>query len=116
MANITKKEQFANIKAILIENGHEEFNDFIDHEVELLSRKKTSVNAKAKAEADARMEKAYNALAEMDKPVTITELRSLTSDAEVAEWNPQRVSALFTRLGDRVKREEIKGKAYFSVV
>jgi len=79
------------------------------------AKKRTSVNSKAKAEADARMEKAFAALAEMDKPVTISELRSLTSDEEVAGWNPQRVSALFTRLGDRVKREEIKGKAYFSV-
>lgn len=115
MAKITKKEQFANIKAILNKAGHDEFNEFLDHEVEILGRKKTSVNAKAKAEADERMEKAFSALAEMEKPVTITELRSLTSDAEVAEWNPQRLSALFTRLGDRVKREEVKGKAYFTV-
>ncbi len=79
------------------------------------AKKRTSVNVKAKAEADARMEKVFAALAEMEKPVTISELRSLTSDEEVASWNPQRVSALFTRLGNRVKREEIKGKAYFSI-
>ena len=80
-----------------------------------VAKKRTSVNSKAKAEADARMEKAYAALAEMEKPVTITELKALTSDEEVAGWNPQRLSALFTRLGSRVIREEVKGKAYFTV-
>ena len=115
MTKITKKDQFANIKAILNEGGHTEFDEFIDHEIELLSKKRSSVNSKAKAEADARMERAFAALSEMDKPVTITELKSLTSDPEVAEWNPQRLSALFTRLGERVVREEVKGKAYFTV-
>lgn len=115
MTKITKKDQFANIKAILNKDGHTEFDEFLDHEVELLSKKRSSVNSKAKAEADARMEKAYAALSEMDKPVTITELKSLTSDPEVAEWNPQRFTALFARLGDRVIRTENKGKAYFTV-
>ncbi len=80
------------------------------------AKKRSSSNSKARKEADERMEKAYAALAEMSEPVTITELRSLTTDEEVAGWNPQRVSALFSRLGSRVKREEIKGKAYFSIV
>ena len=115
MAKVTKKEQFANIKAILGNVGHNEFDEFLDHEIEILNHKKSSTNSKAKKETDARMEKAFSALAEMAEPVTITELRSLTTDEEVAGWNPQRLTALFNRLGDRGVRTENKGKAYFSI-
>ena len=80
-----------------------------------MSKKHTSVNAKAKAEADARAERVYNALAEMTEPVTITELIKLTSDKEVAGYTNQRVSAMMTKLGDRVTKEKVKGKQYFSI-
>lgn len=109
---MTKKEMFVAIKAVVADN--QEMVDFIDHEIELLSRKKSD-NSKAKAEADARAEKVYNALSEMDKPVTISELLSLTSDEEVASYTNQRVSALLRKLGERVVKEMKKGKAYFSI-
>ena len=80
-----------------------------------MSQKHTSVNSKAKAEADARAERVYNALAEMTEPVTITELIKLTSDEEVAGYTNQRVSAMMTKLGDRVTKEKVKGKQYFSI-
>ena len=80
-----------------------------------MSKKHTSVNSKAKAEADARAERVYNALAEMTEPVTITELIKLTSDEEVAGYTNQRVSAMMTKLGDRVTKEKVKGKQYFSI-
>ena len=77
--------------------------------------KKTSKNSKASKEAEERAEKLYSALAEMDKPVTITELKALTSDEDVAGWNTQRISALFRKLGERVSSEMVKGKRYFAV-
>lgn len=77
--------------------------------------KKRSVNSKAKAEADARAEKVYNALAEMDSPVTITEFLALTSDEEVASYTNQRVSALLRKLGDRVVKTVDKKVSRFSV-
>ncbi len=110
---MTKKEMFAEIRTRVADNA--EMVAFIDHEIELLSKKRTSVNSKAKAEADARAEKVYNALAEMDKPVTVTELIALTSDEEVAGYTNQRVSALIRKLGDKVVKTVEKGKSYFSV-
>ena len=109
---MTKKEMFVAIKAMVSEN--EEMVAFLDHEIELLSKKRSD-NSKAKAESDARAEKVFNALAEMDRPVTISELLSLTSDEEVANYTNQRVSALMRKLGERVVKTMNKGKAYFTV-
>lgn len=114
---MTKKEMFALAIEYASTIDTDEARDVIDglkHEIDLLSRKKSD-NSKAKAEADARAEKVYNALSEMDKPVTITELLALTSDEEVASYTNQRVSALLRKLGDRVVKEMKKGKAYFSI-
>ena len=110
---MTKKEMFNLIATVNADNA--EIVAFCEKEIELLSRKRSSVNSKAKKEADARAEKVFNALAEMDKPVTVTELIALTSDEEVAGYTIQRVSALMRKLGDKVVKEVVKGKSYFSV-
>lgn len=107
---MTKKEMFVAIKTMVSEN--EEMVAFIDHEIELLSKKRSD-NSKAKAESDARAEKVYKALSEMEKPVTISELLALTTDDEVKSFTNQRVSALMRKLGERVTKEMVKGKAYF---
>ena len=109
----TKKEMFVEIKALLA--GNEEIEAFCDHEIELLSRKRSNGNSKAKKEAEERAEKVYNALAEMENPVTISEFQALTADEEVAGYSNQRISALLRKLGDRVNKEVVKGKSYFSV-
>ena len=80
-----------------------------------MSKKHTSVNSKAKAEADARAERVYNALAEMTEPVTITELIKLTSDEEVANYSNQRISALIRKLGSRVVKTTDKKVSRFAV-
>lgn len=112
---MTKKEMFTEIRNAVADNA--EMVAFIDHEIELLSKKRTSVNSKAKKETEQRVEKAFNALLEMDKAVQVSELIKLTSDEEVASWNGQRVTALLKKLvaDGRVVREEIKGKAFYSV-
>lgn len=109
---MTKKEMFVEIANLCADN--EEIVNFCNHEVELLSKKRSD-NSKAKAEADARAEKVFLALSEMDKPVTITELLKLTSDEEVASYSNQRVSALIRKLGDRVVKTMDKKTAYFSI-
>ena len=111
---MTKKEMFVEIANLAIENGRDDIVEFCNHEVELLSKKRSD-NSKAKAEADARAEKVFLALSEMDKPVTITELLKLTSDEEVAGYSNQRVSALIRKLGDRVVKTMDKKTAYFSI-
>lgn len=115
---MTKKEMFA--KAIEIINaseveGVEEIVNGLKHEIELLSKKRSSTNSKAKAETEARAELAYTELAKMEEPVTITEFLALTGNEEVASWTNQRVSALFRKLGDKVVKEMRGKKAYFSV-
>ena len=109
---MTKKEMFEVIANQCADN--EEIVNFCKHEVELLSKKRSD-NTKAKAESDARAQKLYNALAEMSEPVTIAELKALTSDEDVASWTSQRISALFRNLGDKVVKTMNKKVAYFSV-
>ena len=82
---------------------------------QLSKKHSNSANSKAKRIADENAEKLYAALAEMDEPVTISELQKVTSSEEVAQWSNQRVSALMRKLGDRVVKEMRGKKAYFSV-
>lgn len=110
---MTKKEMFTAIREVVVNNA--EMVAFIDHEIELLSRKRSTGNSKAKAETEARAERVYNALAEMEEPVTISDFLKLTSDEEVAGYTNQRISALFRKLGDKVIKEMKGKKAYFSV-
>ena len=114
---MTKKEMFElaieYATTIDTDEAHEVIEG-LEHEIDLLAKRK-STNTKAKKEAEDRAEKVYQALAEMDKPVTISELLALTSDEEVAGYTNQRVSALFRKLGDRVVKTMEKGKAYFTI-
>jgi len=80
-----------------------------------MSKKASSVNSKKRAEADARAERVYNALAEMDEPVTCSDLIKLTSDEEVASYSVARVSALLKKLGDRVNHEMKGKKSLYSI-
>lgn len=112
MAKVTKKEMFERI-ANMVDDV--EIKEFCEHEIAILSKKRASVNSKKKAETEARAERLYNALAEMDKPVTFKELKELCSDEEVKTYSPQRMSALVRFLGDKVTKEYIKKDAYFTV-
>lgn len=123
MANtkMTKKDYFALIKTIVEATDREdkaEMLNFIDHEVELLSKKKSSTNSKKDKELEELCIKVEEALKELGKPVTITEFMK-ESTHEVATLSNQKLTALFKKCKDErhtVKREEIKKKAYFSLV
>lgn len=123
MANtkMTKKEYFALIRTIVEATDREdkaEMLGFIDHEVELLSKKKSSTNSKKDKELEELCIKVEEALKELGKPVTITEFMK-ESTHEVATLSNQKLSALLRKCKDErhtVKREEIKKKAYFSLV
>ena len=123
MANtkMTKKEYFALIRTIVEATDREdkaEMLNFIDHEVELLSKKKSSTNSKKDKELEELCIKVEEALKELGKPVTITEFMK-ESTHEVATLSNQKLTSLFKKCKDErhtVKREEIKKKAYFSLV
>lgn len=122
MANkMTKKEWFAEIKAIvekaeLDKEKKAGITEFINHEVELLEKKHSkSGQTKTQKENLEIMEKIMAALAEVGKPVTITELQS--TNTEMAEYSNQKLSALLKKLvdGGRVVKTQEKKKSYFSV-
>lgn len=114
MTKMTEKEMYTMIAEKMSDNA--DVVAFCAKKVEQLSRKRSD-NSKAKAETEARMEKVYEALAEMDKAVQVSELVKLTSIEEVASWNGQRITALLSKLvkAGRVVREEVKGKAFYAI-
>ena len=122
MANkMTKKEWLVEIKAIvetaeLDEEKRAEMTEFINHEVELLEKKHSkSGQTKTQKENLEIMEKIMAALAEVGKPITITELQN--ANTEMAEFSNQKLSALLKKLvdGGRVVKTQEKKKSYFSV-
>ena len=119
---ITKKEMFAMVYEVIkgaeVENKNEMLN-FIDHEVELLNRKPSS-NGESKTQKENKilMEQLKDALAEMSKPVTISEFQNLSTH-EVATLSNQKLSALLKKLVEEEKtvvKTTEKKKSYFALV
>ena len=114
---MTKRENFEAIKGILREMGHDEFDAFIDHEVELLSRKRTAPSkpSKRQIENEALKGAILDVLARADEGgMTIGEIAKVI-DFEGA--TPNRVNALVSQLkkAGTVLRKEVKGKAMFTI-
>ena len=112
---MTKKEMFAMVievvESVEVENK-EEMLGFLAHEVELLERKSSkSATTKTQLEIEKLMAKLKEALAEIGKPATVTELMPLV------ELSNQKISALLRIMKERgevVKTIE-KKKSYFSL-
>ena len=114
---LTKAQKFAMLRAIPAVADNAMLVEFIDHEVELLS-KKNSAEKKPTAQQTAN-EGIKTAIVEGMEPnrlYTVTEI--IKEIPECADMTNQRVSALVRQLMDagRVKRTEDKRKAYFSLV
>ena len=109
---MTKIEMFNKIANMV---NDDEVKEFCAKQIASISKQNSNKNSKKRLETEARAEHLYNALAEMDKPVTFKELRALTSDEEVANYSPQRMSALVRFLGEKVNKEYINKEAYFSI-
>ena len=123
MANtkMTKKDWFAEIRGIVAEMEREDKADmlaFIDHEVELLSKKKSSTNSKKDKELEELCIKVETALAEFDRPVTITEFMK-ESTHEVATLSNQKLPALLKKCVEvrkTVDKTTEKKKSYFALI
>lgn len=110
---MTKVQSFNAIQAILNENGHDEFNEFIAHEVELLSRKRTSSKpTKRQVENEGVKAQIAEILASADEGLTCTQIMN---ELDVDGMSVSRVSALLRQMGDGVVKEMVKGKALFSL-
>ena len=114
---LTKAQKFAMLRAIPAVAENAMLVEFIDHEVELLS-KKNSAEKKPTAQqvANAGIVTAIIEGMEPNRLYTVTEV--IKSIPQCAELTNQRVSALLRQLveGGKVKRTEDKRKAYFSLV
>ena len=113
---LTKKEMFAQLKANYNLTADE--IAFIDHEIELLSRKSASGEKKPTAQQmlNASIKDAIVGGMEPNRLYTITEIQK--EIAECSELSNQRVSALIRQLRDELKVERIedKRKAYFRLI
>lgn len=120
---ITKAMRFEDIKALL--NGQpvtygtsiEDAVDFIDHEVNLLTRKNSGESKKpTKAQEENEGYKALILEFLTDKDgVTCTEI--IKGVTEFEGFNPQKISALMRqlKLQHKVVANEVKGKSLFSL-
>ncbi len=118
-SKMTKKDWFATIRAMVEGSGNEREDEilaFIDHEVELLEKKSSkSGQTKTQKENVEVVAKIENALREVGKAVTITELQSASE--EMGAYSNQKLSALLKQMVSKgtVVRTEDKKKAYFSL-
>ena len=114
---LTKAQKFAMLRAIPAVAENVMLVEFIDHEVELLS-KKNSAEKKPTAQqaANAGIATAIIEGMEPNRLYTVTEV--IKSIPACADLTNQRVSALLRQLVEagKVKRTEDKRKAYFSLV
>lgn len=116
---ITKKDNFMRLIELVERANVENRNDLVDflnHEIELLNKKKASgAKTKTQKENEVLIETLYNALVEIGRPVTITELQG--EKAEIGTLSNQKISALMKKLVDtkRVNKSIDKKKSYFSV-
>lgn len=114
---MTKKEMFGEVIALATENGRQDIVDFANHEIELLNKKSgKSSQTKTQVENENIKAQIVNALREIGKSVTITELQAQNS--EMANYSNQKLSALLKQLveNNEVSKTTDKKKSYFSVV
>ena len=117
---LTKKEMFAMV--IEVVNGadvknKEEMLGFLGHEVELLEKKNSkSGQTKTQKENQVLLGQLELALAEFDRPVTISEFMKESSH-EVATLSNQKLSALMKKLVDaeKVVKTTEKKKSNFAL-
>ena len=111
---MTKREMFLAIREIVADNA--EMVSFIDHEVELLSRKSNSPRKPTKTQLENEGFKVdiVNTLVAEDRFVTIKELCELCPS--LSDLTNQRITHMLTdlRKAGKVERTYIKKVAYFS--
>lgn len=112
---VTKRENFEAIKAILVERGEDALVAVMDHEIELVSKKRNAPTKAQKANVEL-VEKVYEILAANGDAMTATEIFNVAVANEVEGiTSNQKVSALLKMLGDRIVKETNGKKSTFKV-
>ena len=116
---VTKRERFAQlmeiVKASDVENSAE-LVTFIEHEVELLTKKnsRSGKPTKTQVENEAIKTQIVSILERVGKPMTVTQL---LAESELADLSNQKISALLTQLrkSGEVGRTTEKKVAFYSL-
>ena len=111
---MTKIETFNEIKKQLTDNA---LIEFIDHEIELLQKKKSSTKQTAKQQENAMLKDVIQTfLEEEEKAFTISEMQE--NVFELQDLSNQRISAILKQMVDEnmIQKEYVKRKAYFSAI
>ena len=116
---ITKKDRFNQLLEIESVKQNEDLVAFIKHEIELLEKKAGSKSGatKTQKENEEIKVKLLQALAEVGKPVTVSEFQKESEYA--SQFSNQKLSALLKLMKENdgtVEKAVVKGKSYFAVV
>ena len=112
---MTKKENFNAIATILNEMGNHDFDEFLAHEVELLSRKRSTSKTPTKRQKENEVLKDVILATLTNEGVTVTELQA--KNEELGALSNQRVSALLRQMiaDGKVVKTVDKKKSYFAL-
>ena len=114
---MTKREKFEMLKAIKAVSDNPILVEFIDHELELLSKKNASEKKPTAQQVlnEGIKQIIVDVLTENGGLMTVTDIQK--SHAELADMSNQRLSALLRQLKEDkvVDRVEDKRKAYFTI-
>ena len=112
---MTKKEMFAEIRKVVIDN--EEMVTFIDREIELLNRKSNAIRKPTKTQIENEQFKAdiVSALTVADRPCSIKELLEICDS--IKGLSNQRITHMLTDLvkGAVLERTVVKKVPYFAI-
>lgn len=115
MANKTKKEYFAEIRAIVIDNP--ELVAFVDHQVDLLDKKSATPRKPTATQLEniGFKNDILIFLTDADKPMNIKEIQN--GIPALADKSNQRIARLLTDLvnAEKVVRTVVKGTPYFAI-
>lgn len=101
-AKLTQRDYFNEIIALAKANDRADLVEFAEGRIAVLDKKTGKVSAKKTAEVDANTTLVYDALVEIGKAVTVSELVK-TATNEIAQWSGQKVSAYLKKLVDSGK-------------
>lgn len=112
----TKKDFFKELLEMESVSANTEMVDFINHEIELLDKKKSSKGLTENQKENENLKEVIVAtLTDLAKAVTITELQG--ANEKLAELSNQKISALLKKLVDEgtINKSFDKRKAYFGM-
>ena len=113
---LTKKDHFNALLALAEAQDNQTLVDFINHELELLTKKNSTERKPTAAQKENEGIKAVILAALTTTPTSISDLQK--KDAALAEISNQKISALLRQLiiDNKVVRTEDKKKALFALV